>query len=1171
MIGEILQDRYRLDTELGQGGMGILYKAHDLLLKREVAIKLLNETGLGSQGRQRLLHEAQAAAQLDHPNIVTVFDVSEASGRPFLVMQLVDGVSLQELHPTDFDQILSIMLQVCAALEHAHAHGVIHRDLKPENVLVTPQGTALLTDFGLARSVASRFSAEGMFIGTVFYMAPEQTLGEEVDDRADLYALGVMLYELTAGRLPFIADDPISVITQHLYAPVVPPSTYNQLIPDELDRLILRLMSKSPAERPASAAETARLLESINQNRSEAVMPPPALSSGSILARIARGRLVGRQVELARLQELWAYVQQGHAHMALISGEPGVGKTRLAHEFIVYAQLNHAVVLRGGCYEFEATTPYLPISEALRDWAGRQSIDALRSLHESTAFELSRLAPEIEIQIGPLPPNPVLPPNEERLRMFDHIARFLQKQAASRGLLIFIDDLHWADNGTIALLHFLLRRLREERLLILAAYREVELDRSRPLSNALVDWNRERLATRMAIGRLTLDSCRAMLAGLFGLETISEEFNELVYHDTEGNPFFIEEVIRSLIEQGQIYREEDRWERKEIAELTIPQSVREAIGRRLNRLSEACIDVLHIAAAIGKTFEFRELTAVTDIDEEVLIDALDEASQAQVIYSDKAEAFTFTHDKIREVLYEELNPIRRRRLHKRIGEGLTALYDPEFDAHVQELAYHFIESGDLEKGMLFARRAAALSEKIFAHDEAIYYYTRAAECAEALDLPEQLIEIEEASGDVYYRTGPFEKAVEYYQRALDLAPTPAKRAELNIRIGATYALIGDERGLEYLTSALDQLDPEQIEARARALAMIGRFHHYHGHGEEALSYLEKARHLAEPLDNTELLTEVYSYLTGAHQWWGDINDSNAWARRTLEFGESRQAMSAVALGYEFLSENATITGRWQEAIEYADRNRTIGEKIGSFERMAWADMSTTFAYHNLGNLIQALRTADHGILLSDRVGDGRLELIMHTERAKLAADLDDDDMLNSDLAAVEELSKNSSHFQTYEWLYRALCYIYENRRQWEKLMEAVDQYEELTNRSHPEYSISAKIGLRNLAALAELPEKFFLQPDLTENLVERAYHWRLLGRYRVLINEFEAAEGAYTRSIEGFEQAGARLEAGRSIIWRAELYTRNGQEAKAQADFKAAKDIFEACGAKLDLKRIREL
>jgi predicted ATPase len=661
-----------------------------------------------------------------------------------------------------------------------------------------------------------------------------------------------------------------------------------------------------------------------------------------------------------------------------------------------------------------------------------------------------------------------------------------------------------------------------------------------------------------------------MLAGLFGLETISEEFNELVYHDTEGNPFFIEEVIRSLIEQEQIYREEDRWERKEIAELTIPQSIREAIGRRLNRLSKPCIDVLHIAAALGKTFEFRELAAVTDFDEDTLIDALDEASQAQVIYSDKAEAFTFTHDKIREVLYEELNPIRRRRLHQRIGEGLAAMYESNLDTHTQELAYHFIESGDLEQGLIFARRAATLSEKIYAHDEAIYYYTRAAECAEALNLNGQLLEINEASGDVYYRTGPFEKAVEYYQRAIELATTQAQRAELNIKIGATYALIGDERGLEYLKSALNQLDPTQIEAQARALAMLGRFHHYHGHGQEALSYLEQARQLAEPLDNTGLLTDIYSYLAGAHQWWGDIQDSNAWARRTLEFGEARHSMLAVALGYEFLSENATITGRWQEAIEHAERNRTIGEKIGSYERMAWADMSTTFAYHNLGNLKTALQTANHGILLSERIGDVRLELIMHTERAKLAADLDDDDLLKSDLAAVEELAKNSSQFQTYEWLYRALCYIHENRREWEKLMEAVDQYEELTNRSHPEYSISAIIGLKNLAALAELPEKFLLEPNITENPVGRAYHWRLLGRYRVLIKGFEAAEYAFTRSIEGFEQASARLEAGRSYIWRAELYTHIGRDEAAQADIKVAREIFEACGAKLDLKRIGE-
>jgi serine/threonine protein kinase len=210
MIGTLLNDRYRLDAEIGRGGMGVVYRAHDRLLDRAVAVKLLSETRLGTEGRARLLHEAQATAQLNHPNVVTVYDAGEADGAPFIVMELVDGESLYDRRPETLEEILAIARQVCAALEHAHAHGIIHRDLKPENVLMArdpraeTMGTAKLVDFGLARSIASRVTSEGTIVGTVFYLAPEQALGQQIDGRADLYALGVILYEFSTDACPLL-------------------------------------------------------------------------------------------------------------------------------------------------------------------------------------------------------------------------------------------------------------------------------------------------------------------------------------------------------------------------------------------------------------------------------------------------------------------------------------------------------------------------------------------------------------------------------------------------------------------------------------------------------------------------------------------------------------------------------------------------------------------------------------------------------------------------------------------------------------------------------------------------------------------------------------------------------------------------------------------------------
>lgn len=340
MIGTTLENRYRLDAELGRGGIGIIYRAHDTLLDRDIAVKVLSEATLTPESCARLLHEARAAAQLNHPNIVSIHDAGETEmpartgTTPFIVMELVKGKSLYEYKPQSLDEIVAIAHQICAALDYAHAHGIIHRDLKPENVLIDADGTAKLTDFGLARTVASRFTAEGMIVGTVFYLAPEQALGQEVDSRADLYALGVVLYELTTGQLPFAGDDVLTVIAQHLHAPVAPPSTHNVAIPPALDALIVQLLSKRPADRPASAAEVRQRLDNLLQPKATLATLPP--ENGVPLAGICPHNLpsqatpfIGREAQLTEVRQELTRPENG-ARLLTLTGPGGTGKTRLS-------------------------------------------------------------------------------------------------------------------------------------------------------------------------------------------------------------------------------------------------------------------------------------------------------------------------------------------------------------------------------------------------------------------------------------------------------------------------------------------------------------------------------------------------------------------------------------------------------------------------------------------------------------------------------------------------------------------------------------------------------------------------------------------------------------------------------------------------------------------------
>ncbi|GAI82836.1 unnamed protein product, partial [marine sediment metagenome] len=325
MIGEIINERYHLNAELGQGGMGTVYLARDTVLNRDVALKLVSSPRLGKDGRSRLLSEAQTVAQLKHPNIVTVYDAGEVENQPYVVMEYIQGDTLDKHQLDGYQQIVDAVKQICTALEYAHSHNIVHRDLKPENVILQPNGNLQLMDFGLAVSTTSRMTENGLIMGTVAYMSPEQAFGYEVTPASDLYSLGVMLYEMVTGSLPFEAEDALGVITQHIHAPVVPPIAKAEDLPGPLNDLIVSLLSKEPDQRPASAADVLAVLEDPSLFESAGSLDKEL----SVLDRIVRGRILGREGEFAEVRSLWLKSIAGQGQTVLISGEPGIGKTRL--------------------------------------------------------------------------------------------------------------------------------------------------------------------------------------------------------------------------------------------------------------------------------------------------------------------------------------------------------------------------------------------------------------------------------------------------------------------------------------------------------------------------------------------------------------------------------------------------------------------------------------------------------------------------------------------------------------------------------------------------------------------------------------------------------------------------------------------------------------------------
>lgn len=966
----------------------------------------------------------------------------------------------------------------------------------------------------------------------------------------------------------------------------------------------LAAVPRSPVVAAPTSAQTPQPAEVTgNPTASTALIAPTTGTTVGLPQSLAKGRLVGRGRELAQLEQLWDQAQNDQGQLAIVVGEPGIGKTRLIHALIAQIQQQGAVILCGGCYEYEATTPYLPFVEGLRAHVHTHGADTLRAQLGPTAAELARLAPEIEVKLGVLAPSPSLPPGDERLRLFDNIARFLRSLANKHGLLLFLDDLHWADQSTLVLLHYVLRHLRSSRLLVVVAYRDIELDSNHPLIDTLAEWNRERLATQIVLERLSRAETEELLVGLIEQENHAPAFAEAIYRETEGNPFFVEEVVKALLAQEQLYPADDQ-QRKGIAELAIPQSIKEAIGRRLRRLSHTCGEILHIAAALGKTFAFAELASVAPTNEDSLLNALDEACAAQLIRPNQADSFTFTHDKIRETLYQKLNPIRRRRLHQRIGEALEQLYasgqidridrmettrdpnqapqygnryrQPSHD-HAHVLAFHAVAGHDWQRGLTYSLRAAENARRIFANDEALHYYQLAHQCAEALNQPEQLAATAELVGDVYAVRGPLQLAVEHYQRTHDLVSHATERAALKVKIGRAYVSAGDARAITFLTAALDELDPEtQIKERAAALAALGRLHHFWCRHAQAITFLEQARQLVEPFDDIYVQADIFSYLAGACQHMAQITQSMDWARQSIALAERHRTPHAAGASYDYLAQGAALLGQWQASLDYSMQGRQLSEEIGDLVGLAWIAFDRAWSLHGQGRLSEAHDAAREAVARGEELGELRLVAWAGSMLVLIQADLQLDDsacaMAERMIARTDELGQPALRSNSR----RSLAYLYVQRQEWQRAMALLDQaiaiLSETDNRGEQLWFLGAHraeayLGLGRLDEAMACISEYLALARRSESRCFEGLALRVQAQILAAQHHDAAAIDAADQAIAALEATDTRLELGRAFYQRALMRRQPDHTEAIHQDLNRARELFAACGALRDLER----
>ena len=948
--------KYRIERPVGEGGMGVVFLAHDTTLRRNVAIKILESIGSASVARDRLLQEARSASALNHPNICTVYEVAEASGLAFIAMEYIEGRALSELvtgGPLPIEDALRFGIDAADALAHAHDRGVVHRDLKAANAIVSSSGRLKIVDFGLARRTEESRADEttfepqnpGMALGTPYAMSPEQVRGIVADARTDVWALGVLLYEMLTGARPFSGSTVGELASSILRDP---PTPLPRTMDSPIHEIVHRCLAKDPGQRYQRAMDVRLVLETVasglrgraSSNLGQvrgisdpvSVPPPPILDVGT-----GGPDFVGRESERVQAEQVWARATEGRHQLLLLAGEPGIGKTRFAMEFARSRAPDGATVLIGRCDE-EALIPYQPFVEALTWYARVCAEPELRGQLAAIGggAELAPLVPELVRRLPDLPSPPPMSPDAERYRLFEAVATLLAQAAARHPVLLVLDDLHWADKATLLMLRHIVRSSDHAAVCIVGTYRESELARTHPLSDVLTDLRREQSVTRLSLRGLDELHVSRLIASLVGGDA-PRALASYVAERTDGNPFFVSETLRHLAETGVLAQMRQR-SSAHLGELGLPEGVKEVIGRRLSRLTPECNRVLALAAVVGREFDVAVLEALEDLPGDRLLDALDEARHAQLVGEapGRPDRFSFKHSLIRETLYGELTSARRVRLHRRVGEVIERLAEGRTDPPVADLAYHFVRaasSDTAEKAIAYSIRAGDRAAEALAHEEALRLYEGALQ------------------------------ALEFKPPGRDIA---AQRVELHARRARAFAALAlwTAQKLE-IEQALQHLEPQQIERRCELLLELGSAWFFLLDTRVVEPLATEALELAERVHRADLAANAIAWLARCRMATGDVAATLETERKAIARGGGpEKAEVAFAFGPLTLY----LAGRTSEAVALATQAAQGLRLSSNTGLMMWGLPHLGLSLGGAGRYAEATRVFDEVRLFGRKHG-----------------------------------------------------------------------------------------------------------------------------------------------------------------------------------------------------------
>ncbi len=901
------------------------------------------------------------------------------------------------------------------------------------------------------------------------------------------------------------------------------------------------------------------------------------------LAAVTRGltRFVGRETELQHIRQALGRAAAGHGQVVAVAGEPGLGKSRLAWEVTHSPHTQGWLALVCDSVSYGRGIPYLPVIDLLKAYFKIGDRDGQREIREKVTGKLlildRALEPDLPVFLSLLnvpvddPPWAALDPPQRRRRTLDTAKRLLLRESLVQPLLLLFENLHWIDSETQAVLDTLVESLPAARVLLLVNYRP-EYQHG---------WGSKTYYMQLRLDPLPLETAEQFLQALLGDDAALQPLKRLLIDRTEGNPFFLEESVRALVETGVLTGERSAYRlARPLSELLVPATVQALLAARLDRLSSPDKRLLQAASVMGKDIPFTVLRAVAGLPDLELREGLARLQAAEFLY--EASIFpdleyTFKHALTQEVAYGSLLHEQRREWHRQVGEAVEQLFVDRKEESYGTLARHFVECGDLPRGLQYSLLAAEQASRLFAHDEAVRHYSHARACAEAQRRSDHLVLIDEAVGDVNFMRGQFERAVACYEQAAALAATHEKRADLKFKIGRVYGGFADPRGVPFLMAAAEELDAEtQGNELAQTLAFIGRYHHYAGRHATAVEWLERARRLAEPLGQPEPLSAIYGHLAGAYMHMGRFEESFGWARQCIEVGERGDHPLGVARGYTFLGQDMWMLGRWEESLAFTARAYELAKQIGAEHRMAWAHSDKAAALSGKGDLAEALASARAGLALAEATGERRLSIIVLGYMSRIETDLDEAESAQTHALAAFEMAEALGERVSQVLTRDMRAYVHMQREEWEQAAELFDQWAALLTESdnrftrlyggHHAAEVAARAG-RSEEALSMIDAALELAREVGSRHYEGVAR-RVHGQILASLRRWEEATQAFDNAVAMLEANGSRLELGRALFHRGLMHQARAEADAARLDLTRAHAILASTGARRDRDRV---